>query len=444
MITKFSKTSDPSEVPFEDHSAPLAISPFYDDPYMKVMQAYNATSNESHIPPPQAPIAPPTILPPSPVFEIGESSHVTHLEHHKELIDAILNYLDELPLKRIEHMEDKIEGLVLLPPGFLEPLYPYIMDMINDQDTVHMIPPTPPRDTEPPIGSPISLSPSSSVGSSSSVRMAPKRTLTSAAPAMIQAAIRKLVANSVAAALEAQAATMVKKMEDEFYNLTMKENNLKTYVRRLQELAILCLTMVPSYEKLMEAINGGLPRSMEGNVTASKPQTLEEAITITQRLMDKKGHYRNQYPKENNNVHRRAYLLRDKNAHQNPNVVMGRVITNALTHSGLIRSFWHKASATTFAFPGCQRLCILQKTFYESLIVAVDSIVPAFMKELICRVLGLLVPLLESNRFGILLGEPEEGRTGPIDKVLVLQVQHQVSNRFGIPLVESVGDPTSP
>ncbi|GJX42056.1 putative reverse transcriptase domain-containing protein [Tanacetum coccineum] len=39
--------------------------------------------------------------------------------------------------------------------------------------------------------------------------MAPKRTPTSAAPAMSQAAIRKLVADSVAAALEAQAATMV-------------------------------------------------------------------------------------------------------------------------------------------------------------------------------------------------------------------------------------------
>ncbi|GKA18384.1 hypothetical protein Tco_0698299 [Tanacetum coccineum] len=38
--------------------------------------------------------------------------------------------------------------------------------------------------------------------------MAPKRTSTSAAPAMTQAAIRKLVADSVAAALEAQAVTM--------------------------------------------------------------------------------------------------------------------------------------------------------------------------------------------------------------------------------------------
>ncbi|GJU02114.1 hypothetical protein Tco_1112452 [Tanacetum coccineum] len=75
-------------------------------------------------------------------------------------------------------------------------------------------------------------------------------------------------------------------MEDEFYNLTVKGNDLKTYIRRFQELAILCPTMVPNSEKLMEVFIGGLPRSIEGNVTASKPQTLEEAITITHRLMD--------------------------------------------------------------------------------------------------------------------------------------------------------------
>ncbi|GJZ07826.1 reverse transcriptase domain-containing protein [Tanacetum coccineum] len=229
--------------------------------------------------------------------------------------------------------------------------------------------------------------------------MAPKRTPTSAAPAMSQAAIRKLVADSVSVALEVQAATMentdntnrnteqsgtpvarkysykefmscqpfnfkgtegvvgriqwfertklvflrsnctedckvkfttgtlteealswwnsfahptgieeaykitwsefkkllikkyyprtgVKKMEDEFYNLTVKGNDLKTYIRRFQELAVLCPTMVPNSEKLIEVFIGGLPRSIEGNVTALKPQTLEEAITITQRLMD--------------------------------------------------------------------------------------------------------------------------------------------------------------
>ncbi|GKF62610.1 hypothetical protein Tco_0182664 [Tanacetum coccineum] len=75
-------------------------------------------------------------------------------------------------------------------------------------------------------------------------------------------------------------------MEDKFYHLTVKGNDLKTYVRRFQELATLCPTMVPDSEKMMEVFIGGLPRSIEGNVTASKPQTLEEAINIAQRLMD--------------------------------------------------------------------------------------------------------------------------------------------------------------
>ncbi|GJZ65548.1 reverse transcriptase domain-containing protein, partial [Tanacetum coccineum] len=80
--------------------------------------------------------------------------------------------------------------------------------------------------------------------------------------------------------------TDVRKMEDEFYNLTVKGNDLKTYVRRFQELATLCPTMVPDSKKMMEVFIEGLPRSIEGNVTASKPQTLEEAINIAQRLMD--------------------------------------------------------------------------------------------------------------------------------------------------------------
>ncbi|GJS33076.1 hypothetical protein Tco_0531458 [Tanacetum coccineum] len=116
--------SDPSEDLSKDLLASLAISPFHDDPYMKVMQAYNATNNESPIPPPRAPIAPPTILPPSPVlpssplfdprdFFLPEEifSHKTHLERHEEQTKTILNHLNELPLERIEHMEDKIEGL---------------------------------------------------------------------------------------------------------------------------------------------------------------------------------------------------------------------------------------------------------------------------------------------------------------------------------------------
>ncbi|GKD22755.1 hypothetical protein Tco_1224458, partial [Tanacetum coccineum] len=48
-------------------------------------------------------------------------------------------------------------------------------------------------------------------------------------------------------------------------------------VRRFWELATLCPTMVPDSEKIIEVFIGGLPRSIKRNVTASKPQTLEEA-----------------------------------------------------------------------------------------------------------------------------------------------------------------------
>ncbi|GKB87749.1 hypothetical protein Tco_0960021 [Tanacetum coccineum] len=98
--------------------ASLAISPFHDDPYMKVMQAYDATNNELPIPPPRAHIAPPIILPPSPVLPPSplfdpEISFFLGIFYHlkNETIETILNNLDELPLERIEHMEDKIEGL---------------------------------------------------------------------------------------------------------------------------------------------------------------------------------------------------------------------------------------------------------------------------------------------------------------------------------------------
>ncbi|GJX68743.1 hypothetical protein Tco_0304470 [Tanacetum coccineum] len=57
---------------------------------------------------------------------------------------------------------------------------------------------------------------------------------------------------------------------EEAYKITWG-NDLKTYVRRFKELATLCPTMVPDSEKMMEIFIEGFPRSIEGNVTASKP-----------------------------------------------------------------------------------------------------------------------------------------------------------------------------
>nr|GEU68162.1 putative reverse transcriptase domain-containing protein [Tanacetum cinerariifolium] len=152
------------------------FSLFHNDPYINVMNAY-ATFTPSPIP-----IPPPTIKSPSPEFflskellspkkqkqdqyfqgyEIGESSHDSTMEQHEKQIEEILNHLDELPLDRIERIEDDVEGLV-----------------------------------------------QRQVISTKAIPIPPKRSSTSEASTMSQAAIRNLVADSIAAALETQTETM--------------------------------------------------------------------------------------------------------------------------------------------------------------------------------------------------------------------------------------------
>ncbi|GKC18413.1 putative reverse transcriptase domain-containing protein [Tanacetum coccineum] len=114
--------------------------------------------------------------------------------------------------------------------------------------------------------------------------MAPKRTSTSAAPPMTQAAIKKLVADSVFAALEAQDATM-----ENTNNTNRNIGQGETPIARkcsYKEFMSCQPFNFKGTEGTVVLIRWGLPRSIEGNVTASKPQTLEESITITQRLMD--------------------------------------------------------------------------------------------------------------------------------------------------------------
>ncbi|GJS21310.1 reverse transcriptase domain-containing protein [Tanacetum coccineum] len=228
-------------------------------------------------------------------------------------------------------------------------------------------------------------------------------------------------------------------MEEELYNLIVKGNDLKPYVRRFQELTVLCPKLwYPNNDKLLEAFIGGLPRSIEGNyrVTTKESLTKEElsttapaattttatptiattivnnktegkklvepmlllhqkmvgmpeislcardAISITPDLVlanvifaqgghlkartvrnkkpatgsnqlpvtvvchacGEKGHYTNQCRKTNINAQGRAYMLKDRNAQQDPNVVTGMFLLNqhlvkVLFDSGADRSF---------------------------------------------------------------------------------------------------------
>nr|GEV98598.1 retrovirus-related Pol polyprotein from transposon TNT 1-94 [Tanacetum cinerariifolium] len=156
--------------------------------------------------------------------------------------------------------------------------------------------------------------------------------------------------------------TKIKKIEDEFYNLCVKGNDLKTYVRRFQELAVLCPNMVPNIEKIMEVFIGGLPRSIKGNFTASKPQTLEEAINIAHRTLHnqvsslQQGSSSDQelQKQRTNYWNERTYLLRDKNAHQDPNVVTDTTYNIEMVDGNLI--------STNTVIQGCT-LTLLNQPF---------------------------------------------------------------------------------
>ncbi|GJY67706.1 putative reverse transcriptase domain-containing protein [Tanacetum coccineum] len=187
----------------------------------------------------------------------------------------------------------------------------------------------------------------------------------------------KLVADSVTAALEAQAATMANDnntnrntgereahvarnhcTEDckvKFATGTLTKEALSWWNSFAQPIGIeeaykitwveFKKLLIKKYYPRTEVQKMGLPRSIEGNVTTYEPQTLKEAINIAQRLMDqetfrsyavtptvkcntcnKVGHltknYRNKGPAIGSNLlPGRAYMPRDRNAHQDPNLV---------------------------------------------------------------------------------------------------------------------------
>ncbi|GJT19726.1 putative reverse transcriptase domain-containing protein [Tanacetum coccineum] len=192
-------------------------------------------------------------------FEIGEISRKTSLERHEEQIKEILNHIDELSLNRIEQIEDKIEGLG------------NSRHKLNNGKLLTTTNRTPEKEN--------------------SVARKCKQTKSTEAANLSNLKVHNERLDVI---------RWFERTESVF----SRSNNTKYYK----------LTRFPGL--LQKAFDKDvLSLELRGNVTASKPQTLEEAINIAQRLMD-------QFRKTtNNNAQGRAYMLRDMNAHQDPNVV---------------------------------------------------------------------------------------------------------------------------
>nr|GEU88679.1 reverse transcriptase domain-containing protein [Tanacetum cinerariifolium] len=228
------------------------------------------------------------------IFEIGKSSIKMHLKHHVKLIEDILNYLEELSFHRIKKTKERlVNGWMIIQRDYDE-----LKTKIEK------------------VRSQISILQKKHIGQKDKIAFARFRISTleitlkdiqaSQAANMVNAdntnrnpELREVLVARKCSYKEFMRSkpfnfkeeayklfwvefkkllikkycprTEVQKMEDEFYHLTVKENDLNTYMRKFQELATLCPNMVPNTNKLMEDFIGGLPLSIKGNVTASKP-----------------------------------------------------------------------------------------------------------------------------------------------------------------------------
>ncbi|GJT74549.1 putative reverse transcriptase domain-containing protein [Tanacetum coccineum] len=389
----FSSTTTPNYTPASlDYSSasPRNTSPNPSD---------DLSNNESPIPPPQAPIAPPTVLPPSLVLPPSPISHKTHLERHEEQIETILNHLDEIPLERIEHIEDKVESLgngrVIIQQDFDQ-----LEIELHEAQDINIPQPTPPYVPQAAIRKLVADSVpqlwkhklllwvqkvllASSVGLSELNKCFPKN-LTWNLPGINQEALIKNVRVPKAE---------IQNRRQIYLHLTMKEGMISRHIDDILKSwlpdvphAVLRTfnnnnyrnnnnnnyrntntnnrynNHQPQQNKRQEAVRayaatpaensryaGNLPLCRRcvlhhtgpctvkcntcnkvGHLTKNcrnkGPATRSNLlpVTVTCHACGEKGHYANQCRKTtNNNAQGRAYMLRDRNAHQDPNVVTG-------------------------------------------------------------------------------------------------------------------------
>nr|GFB92640.1 hypothetical protein [Tanacetum cinerariifolium] len=184
------------------------LSLFHDDPYMKnssFLRNYCHLRNKDVTDHSSSTSAIPQ------EFKIGESSRKTSLERHEEQIKEILNHLDELSLSRIENIKENIEGLRKGRVTIQQDFDNLETELQETQAQVAKL-----QRMQLGKNNKISLARFRITDLEQIIKesklvnkhvrkvswiMPPKRTSTSATPAMTQDGIRKLVANNVTVAL---------------------------------------------------------------------------------------------------------------------------------------------------------------------------------------------------------------------------------------------------
>nr|GEW37996.1 reverse transcriptase domain-containing protein [Tanacetum cinerariifolium] len=449
------------------------LSLFHDDPYMKEFSSPKKQGDDQSS-------SSTSTLPQA--FEIGESSRKTSLEQHEEQIEGILNHLDELVLDRIEHIKNKIEGLgkasvasaseaPAMTQAAIRQLVIDIVAIVLETQAATMTNADNanrnPESREAPVARKcsykefMSCQPFNFKGSKGAIRLICwfKRT--------------ELVFSYSNCTKDYK--TEIQKMEDEFYHLTVKGNDLKTYVRRFLELATLCPTMVktfknnnnyrnnnnyhnnntnncynnhqPQQNRRQEAVKayaatqaennryvGNLPFCKRCALHHTRPCTVkcntcnnvghltkncqnkrpatgsnQLSVTVICHAYREKGHYTNQFRKTNINTQGRAYLLRDRNAHQDSNVVTGMFLLNqhlarVLFDSGADKSFISLSFSSMLKIPPINIDAFYDIEMADKNLVSTNTVIQGCTLTLLNQPFEIYLVLIKLGSFDVVIG----------------------------------------
>nr|GEU53163.1 putative reverse transcriptase domain-containing protein [Tanacetum cinerariifolium] len=78
----------------------------------------------------------------------------------------------------------------------------------------------------------------------------------------------------------------IQRLENELWNLKVKDLNITTYTQCFNELVLLCPEIVPTEKKKVEAYIHGLSDKIKGETTSSKPVNLNEVVCMAHILME--------------------------------------------------------------------------------------------------------------------------------------------------------------
>nr|GEW47344.1 reverse transcriptase domain-containing protein [Tanacetum cinerariifolium] len=183
--------------------ATLVFSPLHDDPYMEIMQAYDATNNELHSPSLQAPIAAPTVVSPSSVLSLSP------IMPPKKTSTSEAPAMTQAAIKKL--VVDSVSAALEAQAANIENTPTFLLQCNYTEDCkVKFAAGTLTEDA---------LSWWNSYAKPIGIEQADKITWTE---------LKRILTNKYFPR------TKVKKMEDKFYNLVVKGNDLKTYIRIFQ------------------------------------------------------------------------------------------------------------------------------------------------------------------------------------------------------------------